>query len=144
MNTTKQLGIWMDHSIAHLMELKNSNIVSEIIEAESIVPEDEDIEINWKDETSIQNKERYNLSHYFKKLINVIKDYDEVLLFGPTDAKSELFNLIDNIHHMDMIKIAIKTTDKMPEDQQLIFVREYFNKSGQPSEKLKKHSYFFF
>ena len=144
MKTTKQLGIWMDHSIAHLMELKNSNIVSEIIEAESIVPEDEDIEINWKDETSIQNKERYNLSHYFKKLINVIKDYDEVLLFGPTDAKSELFNLIDNIHHMDMIKIAIKTTDKMPEDQQLIFVREYFNKSGQPSEKLKKHSFFFF
>jgi len=144
MKTAKQLGIWMDHSIAHLMELKNSNIVSEIIEAESIVPEDEDIEINWKDETSIQNKERYNLSHYFKKLINVIKDYDEVLLFGPTDAKSELFNLIDNIHHMDMIKIAIKTTDKMPEDQQLIFVREYFNKSGQPSEKLKKHSFFFF
>lgn len=144
MKTAKQLGIWMDHSIAHLMELKNSNIVSEIIEAESIIPEDEDIEINWKDETSIQNKERYNLSHYFKKLINVIKDYDEVLLFGPTDAKSELFNLIDNIHYMDMIKIAIKTTDKMPEDQQLIFVREYFNKSGQPSEKLKKHSFFFF
>ena len=144
MKTAKQLGIWMDHSIAHLMELKNSNIVSEIIEAESIIPEDEDIEINWKDESSIQNKERYNLSHYFKKLINVIKDYDEVLLFGPTDAKSELFNLIDNIHHMDMIKIAIKTTDKMPEDQQLIFVREYFNKSGQPSEKLKKHSFFFF
>jgi len=143
MKTTKQLGIWMDHSIAHLMELKNSNIVSEIIEAESIIQE-EDIEINWKDESSIQNKEQYNLSHYFKKLINVIKDYDEVLLFGPTDAKSELFNLIDNIHYMDMIKIAIKTTDKMPEDQQLIFVREYFNKSGQPSEKLKKHSFFFF
>lgn len=143
MKTTKQLGIWMDHSIAHLMELKNSNIVSETIEAESIIIQ-EDIEINWKDESSIQNKERYNLSHYFKKLINVIKDYDEVLLFGPTDAKSELFNLIDNIHHMDMIKIAIKTTDKMPEDLQQTFVREYFNKSGQPSEKLKKHTFFFF
>jgi len=144
MKTTKQLGIWMDHSIAHLMKLENNIIVSETIEAESIIPEDEDIEINWKDERSIQNKEQYNLSHFFKKLINVIKDYDEVLLFGPTDAKIELFNLIDNIHHMDMIKIAIKTTDKMPEDQQQTFVREYFNKKGQPSEKTKKHSFFFF
>lgn len=143
MKTTKQLGIWMDHSVAHLMELKNNNIVSETIEAETIIFQ-EDIEINWKDETSIQNKEQYNLSHYFKKLINVIKDYDEVLLFGPTEAKSELFNLIDNIHNMDMIKIAIKTTDKMPEDLRQTFVREYFNKSGQPSEKLKKHSFFFF
>lgn len=143
MKTTKQLGIWMDHSIAHLMEFKNGNIVSKTIEAETIILQ-EDIEINWKDETSIQNKEQYNLSHYFKKLINVIKDYDEVLLFGPTEAKSELFNLIDNIHYMDMIKIAIKTTDKMPEDMQQNFVREYFNKSGQPSEKLKKHSFFFF
>lgn len=143
MKTTKQLGIWMDHSVAHLMELKNNIIVSETIEAETIIFQ-EDIEINWKDETSIQNKEQYNLSHYFKKLINVIKDYDEVLLFGPTEAKNELFNLIDNIHHMDMIKFAIKTTDKMPEDLRQTFVREYFNKSGQPSEKLKKHSFFFF
>lgn len=143
MKTTKQLGIWMDHSVAHLMELKNNIIVSETIEAETIIFQ-EDIEINWKDETSIQNKEQYNLSHYFKKLINVIKDYDEVLLFGPTEAKSELFNLIDNIHHMDMIKFAIKTTDKMPEDLRQTFVREYFNKSGHPSEKLKKHSFFFF
>jgi len=110
MKTTKQLGIWMDHSIAHLMELRNSTIVSETIEAETIILQ-EDIEINWKDESSIHNKEQYNLSHYFKKLINVIKEYDDVLLFGPTDAKRELFHLNDNIHNMDMIKIAIKTTD---------------------------------
>lgn len=143
MKTTKQLGIWMDHTIAHLMELKNSNIVSETIEAETIILH-EDIEINWKDESSIHNKEQYNLSHYFKKLINVIKDYDEVLLFGPTDAKNELFNLIDNIRYMDMIKITIKTTDKMPENQQLNFVREYFNISGAPVKNLKKHTFFFF
>jgi hypothetical protein len=143
MKSLKQLGIWMDHSTAHLMEFRNNRIVSETIEAETIVME-EDIEINWKDESSIQNKEQYNLSHYFKKLINVIKDYDEVLLFGPTDAKKELFNLINSIHNMDMIKIAIKTTDKMHDDLQQAIVREYFNKKEQPSEKLRKHSFFFF
>jgi hypothetical protein len=143
MKSIKRLGIWMDHSVAHIIELENNNIVSETIEAETIVNE-EDIEINWKDESSIHNKEQYNLSHYFKKLINVIKDYDEVLLFGPTDAKNELFNLIDHIHHMDMIKIAIKTTDKMPEDLRQAFVMEHFNKSGQLSKNLKKHSFFFF
>jgi hypothetical protein len=130
MKTTKRLGIWMDHSIAHLMELKNNNIESEIIVAQSIIHED--IEINWKDESSIQNKVQYNLSHYFKKLIDVIKDFDELLLFGPTNAKNELFNLIDNIHNMDMIKITIRTTDKMPEDQQKTFVRDFFIKSALP------------
>ncbi len=31
MKTKKQLGIWMDHSIAHLVELKNDQMVADTI-----------------------------------------------------------------------------------------------------------------
>ena len=128
MKTTKQLGIWMDHSIAHVMELTNQTIESSTIEAQSM---DQDDEVNWKDETLMQHKAQSYLSDYFKRLSNIIKDYDEILLFGPTDAKGELFNLIDSDRHFDRIKIAIRTADKMTEKQQKAFVKEYFETAKQ-------------
>jgi hypothetical protein len=142
MKIKKLLGIWMDHSIAHLMEFKNNMIVSETIEADSFVRDDEGI--NWRDESLIQNKEQIDLSNYFDKLIYVIKDYDEVLLFGPTEAKSELFNQIDTFHKLDMIKITMKTTDKMTENQRQAFVRDFFTVPGKPSRSIKNKSFFFF
>jgi hypothetical protein len=142
MKTQKLLGIWMDHSNAHLIELKNNVISSETIEAESFIRTDEGI--NWKDESLIRNKEHIDLSNYFDKLIDLIKDYDEVLLFGPTEAKTELFNQIDHIKNLDMIKITIKTTDKMTKNQQYAFVREFFTERLHLSKNIKNTSFFFF
>jgi hypothetical protein len=142
MKTQKLLGIWMDHSNAHLIELKNNVISSETIEAESFIRTDEGI--NWKDESLIRNKEHIDLSNYFDKLIDLIKDYDEVLLFGPTEAKTELFNHIDHIKNLDMIKITIKTTDKMTKNQQYAFVREFFTERLHLSKNIKNTSFFFF
>jgi hypothetical protein len=142
MKTKKLLGIWMDHSIAHLMEFKNNIIVSVTIEADSFIRDDEGI--NWKDESLIRNKEKIDLSNYFDKLVDVIKDYDEVILFGPTEAKSELFNQIDKIPDLDMIKITMKTTDKMTENQRHAFVREFFKVRTKPSQSIKNKSFFFF
>jgi hypothetical protein len=142
MRTKKLLGIWMDHSIAHLTELENNTIISKTIEAESFIRNDE--EINWKDESLIRNKKQNDLSDYFDKLVDVIKDYDEVLLFGPTEAKSELFNQIDNLHNLDMIKITLKTTDKMTENQRQAFVREFFATPAKTSKSIKNKSFFFF
>jgi hypothetical protein len=59
-----------------------------------------------------------------------MKDYDEVILFGPTDAKSELYNLLKNDHHFDKIRIEVKPADKMTENQQQAFVKKYFSISG--------------
>ena len=128
MKSIRQLGIWMDHSIAHLMEYKNNMIESETMEKESFIREDEGI--NWKNESLIQNKEQNDQSNYFKRLIDVIKNYDEILLFGPTDAKNELFNQIDKVQSLCMIKITMKTTDKMTENHEKAFVRDFFNTSG--------------
>jgi len=75
----------------------------------------------------IQNKEQNQLSAFFKKLVEVIKKYDEVLLFGPTNAKAELFNELKNDLHFDQIKIEMKTTDQMTENQMQAFVKEFFS-----------------
>ena len=58
----------------------------------------------------------------------IIKKYDEVILFGPTDAKVELFNFLDEDSHFDEINIGVEDTDKMTENEQYAFVKGYFSK----------------
>jgi stalled ribosome rescue protein Dom34 len=124
MKTAKHLGIYMDHSVAHLMELTNDTIVTSTVESQSTLM-DEAYYLR-KDEGLMHNIEHYQRSDYFKRLSSVMKDYDEVILFGPTDAKSELYNLLKNDHHFDKIRIEVKPADKMTENQQQAYVKKYF------------------
>ncbi len=126
MKTKKHLGIWMDHSIAHLLELNGDSIENKTIIAEV---GEQDEALSTRDETLIQNKEQNELSGFFNRLSEVIINYDEVLLFGPTNAKTELVNILKSDHHFDEVRIAVKPADKMTVNQQEAFVKEYFNTS---------------
>lgn len=124
MKNIKQLGIWMDHSNAYLMELTNDTIVANNIVSELADPE---AEFNfYKGEKLIHKKEQYLQLSYYKKLGETIKKYQEVVLFGPTDAKNELLNLLRNDHLFENIKIEVMNSDKMTDSQMQTFVREYF------------------
>jgi nitrogenase subunit NifH len=124
MKKVKQIGIWMDHSNAFLMELTNNTIIESIVSSEFTQQEKEDsLE---KNEKIMHNKEQHQQSSYYKKLCNAIINYKEVVLFGPTDAKSELFNLIRTDHLFKNIKIEVKNSDKMTAIEMHDFVREYF------------------
>jgi hypothetical protein len=57
----------------------------------------------------------------------VLKNYDEILLFGPTDAKTELANILSENHYFDKIEINVMPTDKMTENQQHAYVHSYFS-----------------
>jgi stalled ribosome rescue protein Dom34 len=127
MKPTKQLGIWMDHSIAHLMELTNDTIVTNSVASKPKIQEEE--QKLYKAESHVLNKEQNIRSAYFKKLSDVIKDYEEVILFGPTEAKNELLNLLKENRQFDKIKIDVKPADKMTEIQRNVFVKTYFNPS---------------
>jgi len=122
MKNIKQMGIWMDHSNAILMELTNETIVTHSIISESSRPENEHGAI--MQGKPLQNKEQ-RIS-YFKKLSDSIRKYQEVVLFGPTDAKNELLNLLKTDHLFENIKIEAKNSDKMTDNQMHAFIREYF------------------
>ena len=127
MKKTKKLGIWMDHSIAHIIEYKNNSISSKTIASDSSQGEKENI---GKDESLRQNTEQDQLSEFFKKLSTVIIDYQEVLLFGPTNAKTELHNLLKEDSGFNSIKIEIETTDNLTKNQIQAYVKEHFEKVG--------------
>jgi nitrogenase subunit NifH len=125
--TKKSLGIWMDHSNAHVMEFTTDPIETKIVSSKFTHEEKENS--LGKSENVMHNKEQHQQAEYFKTLAEVIKDYEKVILFGPTDAKVELFNVLKTDHRFSKTKIEVKQSDKMTENQKHAFVREYFSKS---------------
>ena len=126
MTKAKYLGIWMDHASAHLMEVNTGPIESKTIESK-FTHEVMENSLN-KSETIMHNKEQHQQSEYYKKLAEEIRNFDEVILFGPTDAKVELFNILKADHRFANINIEVKQTDKMTENQKQAYVKEHFSK----------------
>jgi hypothetical protein len=124
MTTEKKIAIWMDHSSAHAMEYPGDESITRTITSDFTSTEKkESLE---KSEHSMHNKEQHEQSGYYKELGKWIIDYDFVLLFGPTNAKSELLNFLRTDHRFDKIKIVVKTADKMDVHDQQKFVKKYF------------------
>ena len=122
---TKQIGIWMDHANAHLIEINSDEMENKIIK--SLNTDEDKSHVFEKGEKSIHNNENHEQLAYYKTIAAAIMQYQQVLLFGPTNAKTELFNLLKADHHYDKINIAIRQTDKLTENQQHAFVKEYFD-----------------
>ena len=125
MKTTKKIGIWMDHHNAHLMEFSPDAIVTKTLESKFTHTAKEGS--LHKGENGMHNKEQHQQAEYFKASSETIKQYDSVLLFGPTDAKSELYNLLSANHLFTKIKIDVRQSDKMTENQEHAFVKEFFS-----------------
>lgn len=125
MKNLRKLGIWMDHSSAHLIEFCPDTMATTIIESDFTYEMKHSSSA--KSENLMHNKEQHMQAVYFKKIAEAIKQYDEVVLFGPAEAKSELKNILKDDHHFDKIKIEAHSADKMTEMQERLFVREHFS-----------------
>jgi hypothetical protein len=126
MSPVKNLGIWMDHSSAHLMEFTVDPIETKTIESKFTHQAKE--KSLGKSENLMHNKENHQQSEYYKVLSDIIRNYEGVVLFGPTSAKTELFNILKADNRFVKIKIEIKQADKMTENQEHAFVRSYFTR----------------
>ncbi|SRR5680860_438402 len=125
--TDKKIGIWMDHANAHLMEYRDS-ITTKIISS-NFTHEEKEKSME-KSENMMHNKEQHQQAEYYKTIRETIKGFDEVLLFGPTNAKVELLHILEADQSFSKVNMVTKTTDKMTENQEHAFVREYFSSGG--------------
>lgn len=74
----------------------------------------------------MHNKEQHEQNAYYKQIAKLILKYNEVLLFGPANAKRELLNLLKADQKFALIKIEVLDSDKLTENQQHAFVKNYF------------------
>lgn len=123
MNTTKNLGIWMDHSEANLIDIEaidNNHTIN------SKFTFDNKEEALQRSESLMHNKEQQMHKAFYNKIADAILKYDHVLLFGPTNAKTELDNYLSKDQHFKLKRIDVKTADNMTDNEQLAFVKSHF------------------
>lgn len=115
----------MDYTSAQIYENASGEFLMTTMESNFSMPVKQDTKLH--SESLLHNKENQTDQAYFKDLIEVIKDYDEVLLFGPTKAKTALYNQIKATPKFNKIFIETRDADKMTGNQMKAFVKEYFS-----------------
>jgi hypothetical protein len=125
-NSSSSLGIWMDHSVAHLIEFSEQTGFTTTLQP-NLTREQMNHHLS-KGDYHKHQLEQHRQKEFYTALSKVILNYDKVLLFGPTEAKVELFHLLEADSHFDNKIIEMKQADKMTEHQQHAFVLGYFLK----------------
>lgn len=116
----------MDHAHAHLIEFSYEIKITETVSLD--FDHQDKNETLHRSESEMNNKQQQRQHGYYKKLAAIIKDFTEVVLLGPTNAKSELFNFLRQNRLFDSIKIDVINADEMSDKKQHEFVTEYFKK----------------
>ncbi len=109
-----KIGVYLDEKIAYLLERKNEEKVITIIEAE----DDED--------RSLPNKRNRKNHAFFKKVFELVRDFDRVFLYGPEGAKRELLNRIRAERGLQIEILNGNREDKVTDVQKYQFITEYF------------------
>ena len=123
MRTNYNLGIWMDHSTAHLVDINSKNKSRSIV---SKFTSETKVEALSRSESLMHNKRQQMHEKFYKKIGAEILKYNHVLLFGPTNAKVELHNYLNKDLHFKDVKIDIQTADKMTDNEKDAFVKKHF------------------
>ncbi|MEO8234135.1 MAG: hypothetical protein ABI549_01870 [Flavobacterium sp.] len=124
MEAIKKAAVYMDHFKANIIEYTNIATVIKVIKSEFNHFEKE--KILQKGESHLHNKEQDMQDIFYKNIREELQDYDEVLLFGATTAKTELCNILKNDNNFTNVEIIVKNTDKLSDEEQIVFVNDCF------------------
>ena len=125
MEKQKNLGIWMDHSSADLIDNSTKKDIQSISSEFNADTKEEALS---KSEKGMHNKRQQMHEAFYKEIGEEIAKYNHVLLFGPTNAKSELHNYLNKDLHFKDIKIDVAAADKMTNNEKSAFVKNHFEK----------------
>ena len=119
----KNVGVWMDHSTANLIDLSSDKNNQTIASAFTFAVREEALQ---RSEKGMHDKQQQLQTAYYKEIADAIVAYDHVLLFGPTDAKSELHNYLNKDLHFKDVLIDVEPADKMTDNEKVAFVKSHF------------------
>lgn len=132
----KKIGVWLDHHHAHFIEVNGEDVITQTIESGFTRHEREVGEgatgsrfgqHSTNNENNRNNRIQNELKGYYKLITDRLAGYDHVLLFGPTTAKNELYNYINERKSFANKRIEIKNSDKLTENQLKAVVRNHFS-----------------
>lgn len=129
------IGMWVDHSKACLVILKDGAESLKVIESEveprvragggnraNAVYGSQEVSTQRKN----QERRKHQLHQYYRKIIDAIREARKVYIFGPGVAKNELLKEIDLCRDLEARVVAVEAADKMTPNQMAARVRKRF------------------
>jgi hypothetical protein len=104
MKRNKKAQIWLDYSVAYITQLRNNQPETMIV----------------KPANALSNERDNGQSHipYWAELSDIISACDEVVLYGPTNAKQDLLQILRANYLYAGIKIALQPAGNMSGQQE--------------------------
>lgn len=134
--TDKKIGVWLDHRQAHFIDVsKRLAIVETAFSGQESQPRYEGEHgmgtllghhRSTNNEHHMHNRRENIIAQYYEMIIDMLKQYDSILLFGPTNAKYELHNRLLRDKHFDTKVVIVKVADHLTEQQMVAEVKAHF------------------
>lgn len=71
-------------------------------------------------------RHNYQLNKYFQKILNAVKNVDELYIFGPEDTKYKLLDVFNKNKELSLKVRNVETVDSMTERQMIAWARKAF------------------
>jgi len=132
----KKTGIWLDKRMAYIISIDGDEVQS----VKTVFSKIEDYHIHGGSGTRLKGgpqdvvqdskyleREKHQFKVYFKSIAHHLEDTDEIVLFGPAEAREKLVKewLTSNRKLHSRVKGVVRT-DSMTKNQMKAFVRKYF------------------
>jgi hypothetical protein len=131
----RNVGIWMDHQKAFVVTIAGDESEVERIDSQAeshfhlsggarsrspYGPQDV------ASEHKYEERRRHHLQSYYQNIVKLCTGANELLIFGPGEAKTELLKEIGRSKELAQRVVAVETADKMTQAQTVAMVRKRF------------------
>jgi hypothetical protein len=133
----KQTGIWIDSTKAIIVTLEDGKeAVSEIqSDLENRVYHDKEGDKgsffgsqHIDSQKSFDERKKHQINSYFKDIISIVNDSDELYIFGPAETKTKLEQKINAEKSAIASKLkSVETADSMTSNQIIAKVKKYYS-----------------
>lgn len=124
-------GLWIDHAKAFLIKANKMGEVSTDTFYSGVEAKHKGGDMD--EHTTIINQNRHEerrhneMKAFCREIIDKMRDADEILVFGPGQAKHEFKNILEE-HKVLFEKLKeLETTDELTEPQMIEYVKKHFN-----------------
>lgn len=143
MQNYKQVGVWIDHSKAHVIGFNQGQaqlletIDSPYENMRRIEGEKKDLtrfspnpDHGSNNEHKKHNTTQNELNEYLRMMEQKLQSFDDILLFGPGTMKEKMKNRLREKKAFEGKWLSIASSDKLTENQLLAFVRDFYKQEG--------------
>ena len=123
-HSLRQIVVWLDHREAILLSFNDAHLLHEEELFSDVAPHTHGG--GWS-QRRIETHRHAILDHFYEEIIQNLTGADEILIYGPGQAKHELRSRIERHKGLRGKVVDLITTDKISEEQFIQEAEEYFS-----------------